>query len=216
MAGCDHRGCLGWTGHRDRLPTIATGVTVVRTVVSLVLVVTAVVERSWPLLLAGLAVYWVGDVLDGAVARRTGTETRTGALLDVLCDRVGCGTFYLGFLVFEPAMAVPVSIFLLQFMVLDAYLSLAFLRWPLHSGDYFYRVDRPIWLLNWSKPAKAVNSGGLALTMLVWGSVPAATVLVLAVTVVKTWSVVRLERLPRPDATMMLTGCTDPMTAVAR
>ena len=44
-------------------------------------------------------------------------------------------------------------------MVIDGFLSLAFLAWPITSPNYFYVVDRRLWLLNWSHPGKAVNSG---------------------------------------------------------
>ncbi len=66
-------------------------------------------------------------------------------------------------------MAIPVSVYLFEFMVVDAYLSLAFLAWPVRSPNYFYVVDRPIWLWNWSKPGKALNSGLFAVLLLLTG-----------------------------------------------
>ena len=153
----------------ERLLTGATVITAVRTVVSLALSVAAVLDESKTLLVAGLAVYWVGDMADGAWARVRNCETRTGAVVDLLCDRLNCAAFYLGLVWLEPVMALPVSVYLLEFMVVDAFLSLAFLAWPLRSPNYFYAVDRRIWLWNWSKPAKAANSALFAVLLLVTG-----------------------------------------------
>ena len=153
----------------ERLLTGATVITAVRTVVSLALSVAAVLDESKTLLVAGLAVYWVGDMADGAWARVRDCETRTGAVVDLLCDRLNCAAFYLGLVWLEPVMALPVSVYLLEFMVVDAFLSLAFLAWPLRSPNYFYAVDRRIWLWNWSKPAKAANSALFAVLLLVTG-----------------------------------------------
>lgn len=153
----------------ERLATSATAITAVRTVASLVLCLAAVRDQSLTLLVVGLAVYWIGDMLDGAVARWRDCETRIGAVVDMLCDRLNCAGFYLGLAWLEPIMALPVGVYLFNFMVVDAFLSLAFLAWPIRSPNYFYVVDRRIWLWNWSKPGKAVNSGLFAVLLLVTG-----------------------------------------------
>lgn len=59
---------------------------------------------------------------------------------------------------FDPGLAPAIIIYLAEFMVIDCFLSLAFLAWPVRSPNYFFVIDRKIWLWNWSKPAKAVNS----------------------------------------------------------
>ena len=64
---------------------------------------------------------------------------------------------------------MPVFIYLAEFMVVDCFLSLAFLAWPVRSPNYFYVIDRPLWLWNWSKPGKAVNSSLFAVLLLVTG-----------------------------------------------
>jgi CDP-diacylglycerol--glycerol-3-phosphate 3-phosphatidyltransferase len=160
----------------ERLWTPATMVTGVRTVAALVLCLLAAQRASLALLVAGLAVYWIGDMLDGAVARALGCETRTGAVLDLLCDRLNCAAFYLGLAWLRPEVAWPVAIYLVEFLVVDAFLSLAFLAWSVRSPNYFYVVDRRIWLWNWSKPGKAVNSALFAVLLLVvpWPWVGAA------------------------------------------
>ncbi|MDT0201044.1 CDP-alcohol phosphatidyltransferase family protein [Nocardioides sp. AE5] len=153
----------------ERLFTSATVLTFIRTIASLVLCLLAVREESLTLLVVGLATYWIGDTLDGEIARWRDCETRTGAVMDMLCDRINCAAFYIGFAWLEPIMAIPVGIYLFEFMVIDFFLSLAFLAWPIRSPNYFYVVDRRIWLWNWSRPGKALNSGLFAVMLLVTG-----------------------------------------------
>jgi CDP-diacylglycerol--glycerol-3-phosphate 3-phosphatidyltransferase len=88
-------------------------------------------------------------------------------------------------------------------MVVDTFLSIAFLAWPIRSPNYFYVVDRTIWLWNWSKPAKAVNSALFAVLLLVTGWVWLGLAIATALLALKCWSVVRLLRigLPVPSAT---------------
>ncbi len=150
-AGCGHHGCLALD--REPLATPANLVTAVRTLGALLLAVLALRAQSQSLLLASLAVYWVGDIADGTVARLTGTETRVGALFDILCDRLNSTVFYVGWVVLHPDDVVPVAIFLAQFVVVDAFLSMAFLAWPLRSPNYFVLVDPSVFALIWSKPA---------------------------------------------------------------
>lgn len=159
----------------ERLLTSATVITFVRTLVTLVLSLWGAYEESLPLLVAGLVVYWVGDSLDGEWARRFDCETRIGAVVDMMCDRLSCACFYLGFLWQLPdgaqtlEMAAPVGIYLFEFMVIDMFLSLAFLAWPIRSPNYFHVVDRRIYLWNWSRVGKAANSGLFAILLLLTG-----------------------------------------------
>ena len=106
---------------------------------------------------------------DGAYARRFDCETRIGGVLDMLCDRLNCAAFYLGFASLQHEMILPVAVYLFEFLVVDFFLSLAFLAWPLRSPNYFYVVDERIYRWNWSKPAKAVNSSLFAVLLLVTG-----------------------------------------------
>lgn len=195
-AACGHHGCLALD--REPYATPANLVTVVRTLGALLLAVLALRAQSQPLLLASLATYWVGDVLDGAVARWTDTETRIGALFDILADRLNATVFYVGWAVLHPSDVVPVAVFLVQFVVVDAFLSTAFLAWPLRSPNYFYLVEPRVFALNWSRPGKAVNSGALALLLVLTDSFWLPTLLVVAVLLVKCWSVVLVSRLPSP------------------
>src|SRR5919107_4092991 len=121
-----------WTDvDAERVGTPATVVTFVRTVVAVALAGVAAHEESLTLLIAALVVYWVGDMLDGGVARWLGCETRAGAALDILCDRFCAAAFYVGLMWLEPEFAPAILVYLAEFMVVDCFLSLAFLAWPI-------------------------------------------------------------------------------------
>jgi CDP-diacylglycerol--glycerol-3-phosphate 3-phosphatidyltransferase len=191
-----------WTHpEQERIGTSATVITFVRTVASVVLAGLAARDQSITLLVVALVVYWAGDSLDGFVARIRGCETRMGAVLDILCDRVCAASFYLGLVWLHPDYAVPVFIYLGEFMVVDCFLSLAFLAWPVRSPNYFYVIDRPLWLWNWSKPGKAVNSSLFAVLLLVTGWVWPAAAIATALLVMKSLSLVRLGRIGLPVPT---------------
>ena len=182
----------------ERLGTAANVVTLVRTAAAVVLAGLAVQAGSLTLLVASLAVYWVGDVLDGAVARLTAGETRIGAVLDILSDRLCAAAFYLGLAWLSPHLVWPVLVYLAEFMVVDAFLSLAFLAWPIRSPNYFHVVDRPLWLWNWSKPGKAANSAIFAVLLLVTGSTVVGLLVATALLVLKSVSLARLVRIGLP------------------
>ena len=182
----------------ERFGTSATVVTAVRTVAAVALAALAADRGSLPLLVASLVVYWVGDSLDGFVARVRGCETRIGAVLDILCDRFCSASFYLGLVWLHSEFAVPVFLYLAEFMVLDCLLSLAFLAWPVRSPNYFYVIDRPLWLWNWSKPGKAMNSSLFAVLLLVTGWVWLAAVIACGLLVLKGASLARLARIGLP------------------
>ncbi len=183
---------------REKVGTSATVITGVRTVASVVLAGVAAADESLPLLVAALAVYWLGDMLDGYVARVRGCETRIGAVLDILSDRFCAASFYLGLMWLHHGFAVPVLLYLAEFMVVDCFLSLAFLAWPIRSPNYFYVVDRPLWLWNWSKPGKAVNSSLFAVLLLVTGWVWLGAAIAAGLLVLKCTSLVRLARIGLP------------------
>jgi CDP-diacylglycerol---glycerol-3-phosphate 3-phosphatidyltransferase len=188
-----------WTDPaQERVGTSATVITFVRTVASVVLAGLAAREESLPLLVAALVVYWAGDSLDGLVARIRGCETRIGAVLDILCDRFCAASFYLGLVWLHHDYALPVFIYLAEFMVVDCFLSLAFLAWPVRSPNYFYVIDRPLWLWNWSKPGKAVNSSLFAVLLLVTHLAWLGVVVATALLVIKVASLVRLGRIGLP------------------
>lgn len=192
--GADREGWAGTVRTTERLDTVANGVTLVRTVVSVVLAVFALVEASVPLLIAAYAVYWVGDMADGWSARALDQETRLGAVFDIISDRACTILCAAAFIRIEPEVAVPIAVFLVQFAVLDTMLTLGFLYWPVKGPNDMHQVDRTIYRWNWSPPAKAVNTSVVVLLCLVGWPVP-ATVVAAAVGVLKVWSLVRMRGL---------------------
>ncbi|CAM3802194.1 CDP-alcohol phosphatidyltransferase family protein [Nocardioides zeicaulis] len=182
----------------ERLLTGATVITAVRTVASVVLAALAAHEQSLPLLVAALVVYWVGDMADGAYARLRDCETRIGAVLDIMCDRMNAAAFYIGLAWLQPDLSPAIFVYLAEFMVIDCFLSIAFLAWPVRSPNYFFVIDRPIWLWNWSKPAKAVNSALFAVLLLVTGWMWVGLVIASALLVLKCVSLHRLVRIGIP------------------
>ncbi len=175
----------------SRIATVPNIVTVVRTVAAVALGIVALLQRSPELLVGAYATYWFGDMLDGWSARRLGQETRIGAVLDILSDRACTAVLAGAFLVLRPDAALPMAVFLLQFMVLDCVLSLAFLGWPIKSPNDFHLVDRLVYRLNWSPPAKALNTSAVVLAMLL-GWVAVALIIGVGLCVLKAWSARRV------------------------
>ena len=152
------------------------------------------------LLLVGLGIYWAGDTLDGWLARRLDQETRIGAVADILCDRLSAAPFYVGLVWLDSTLAVPVGVYLAEFLVVDLLLSLAFRAWPLVSPNYFYLVDHRIWALNWSPLGKTINSSAFVAILLLTENAVLATSFALALLTMKCFSMARLLHLGLPHA----------------
>jgi len=178
----------------ESIATWANAVTLVRTSIAVPLGVYALVEASTVLLVVAYGSYWLGDMLDGYLARRLDQETRIGATLDIISDRACSAVLVCGLAVIHPNMWPALALFLLQFMVLDCVLSLAFLRWDLVSPNYFYRVDVTVWRFNWSQPAKTVNTVAVVIAVLS-GLMPVAMVVALGQLTLKLWSTHRVLKL---------------------
>jgi CDP-diacylglycerol--glycerol-3-phosphate 3-phosphatidyltransferase len=185
-------------GMEENLGTAANVVTLTRLVVATALFAASAYLRNPLLNLAGLAVYWLGDVADGFLARRLNQETLFGAQLDILADRMSVAFFYLNYLVLYPHLAPVIVLFLVQFMVVDHYLSNQYLRWPIMSPNYFYRVDHRIWALNWSKLGKACNTGLVTLLLLLTKSNAIVLPVVIVLLAIKLYSSLRILRLHEP------------------
>jgi CDP-diacylglycerol--glycerol-3-phosphate 3-phosphatidyltransferase len=195
---CGVRGC-GCEDPRQLLNG-ANALTVVRTLASLALVVTAAVQHSWPWLVAAYLTYWIGDSADGNLARWRGQETRFGAVFDVVCDRINCVSCALVLLMFIDA-PWPVAVFLFQFVVVDLPLTLLPMRWPVLSPNYFHLIDRLAYTLNWHVVAKVTNTT-LLVTLLVF--VPDQRMALGAASIVlgiKVYSLARVLRLGTPKDT---------------
>jgi CDP-diacylglycerol--glycerol-3-phosphate 3-phosphatidyltransferase len=183
---------------RERIGTPATIVTFIRTAASITLAAYAASQGSKTLLVVALLVHWVGDSLDGQIARMFDCETRTGAVLDILSDRLCAAAFYIGLAWLDPHLAPAIFVYLAEFMVVDGFLSICFLAWPITSPNYFYVIDRRLWLLNWSHPGKALNSGLFAILLLVTGWMWVGLAIALVLLAHKSISLVRLMKLGMP------------------
>jgi CDP-diacylglycerol---glycerol-3-phosphate 3-phosphatidyltransferase len=199
---CGHRGCTAALG--EQWATGPNVVTAIRTIATVAAWTVAVTTGSSVWLLAALLCYWIGDIADGMLARLTYRETRTGAMLDILADRLSVCLVVVTYVTTHPPAALPAAVFLGQFVVLDAYLTLAFARWSLLSPNYFGLVDATVYRLNWSPPAKVTNTSAVVLVWLATRSLMATTALAAVVLAMKSFSALRMARLPVPR---MLSGC---------
>lgn len=178
-------------GRIDTWPNL---VTLLRTTAAVVLGGWAIASLDLRVSVMAYATYWLGDMLDGWLARRLDQETRLGAVLDIVSDRVCTALLCAGLLVHLPRAWVLAVAFLLSFAVLDMMLSLAFLCWPILGPNDFHLVDVVVWRLNWSPIAKAVNTAGVVVAItLGWYAV--GLVVVLAIGAVKVWSAARVLRM---------------------
>jgi CDP-diacylglycerol--glycerol-3-phosphate 3-phosphatidyltransferase len=178
-------------GRIDTWPNL---VTLLRTVAAVVLGGWAIASHDLRVSAIAYAAYWVGDILDGWLARRLDQETRLGAVLDIISDRACTALLCAGLLVHLPDAWMLAVAFLLSFAVLDTMLSLAFLCWPILGPNDFHLVDHTVWRLNWSPLAKAANTAGVVVAIAL-GWYLAGLAVVLMVGAVKFWSAVRVLRM---------------------
>lgn len=189
----------GWKlPKRETLLTPASAVTFVRTIAAVVIAIIAVIQQDQLLLFVALACYWVGDIADGIVARTFKHEMRSGALLDIVADRLCVAVIYLGYGTMNPDMLWAIGLYLIEFMFIDGFLSLAFLFWPLLSPNYFYLVDKRIFDLNWSPLGKVVNSSFFLLATVLIGWLWLSIAIVMVVTAIKIYSLRRLYQIGIP------------------
>lgn len=183
----------------ESVRTWPNAVTLTRSLVGLAFFTLASLEHSLLWNLAGLAVYWCLDCLDGFLARSLHQETRLGAQFDILADRFLIAFFYLNYLALHREATVVIALYLFEFMILDNYLSNQFMRWRILSPNYFYVIDRTIWRLNWSPPGKFLNSGVITILLLGTGSIWPVVPVLVALYGIKLYSAVRMHSLPAPE-----------------
>lgn len=141
-------------------------ITLIRLVLSLGFFITALRTGQELYNFIGLGVHWLGDVLDGFYARRFKQETVLGAEIDIIADRVEILFFYLIFLTFHPGLYLAVVIYVLDFAFVDFYLSYQFQKYDIISPNYFYKVDRTVYRLNYSPGGKFINSTVVTLILI--------------------------------------------------
>jgi CDP-diacylglycerol--glycerol-3-phosphate 3-phosphatidyltransferase len=133
-------------------------ITLVRLTASLVFFVLAAVKNRELYNYIGAVVHYLGDFSDGFYSRVFKQETILGAEIDIIADRVEALFFFINFLHFHPGLAVPILVYLVDFAFLDFYLSYQFIKYDIISINYFYRVDRRVYGLNFSPAGKLINS----------------------------------------------------------
>lgn len=203
---CTHLECVA--NKPDSWITWPNMLTLVRTLATVILVSLGVWEHSELLLFVGLGAYWLGDMADGALARLIDQETRTGAMFDILSDRLCVAMFYVSYAGFHHDMILPIGIFLFNFMLVDNQLSLVYTKWPIMSPNYFYVVDKKIYKLNWSPLAKSTNTSLFLITVVLTHWWWLASLIALFFLGVKLYSSLLLTRVDKPQA---LSGCARSM-----
>ncbi len=160
-------------------------ITIIRLLASLAFFVLAVVRQRELYNFIGLAIHWTGDVLDGWCARTFKQETILGAEVDIIADRVEIFFFFVNFVHFHPGLWLPVLVYALDFAFVDYYLSYQFVKFDIISVNYFYRVEPLVYRLNFSPPAKFINSTCVLLILIfapkLWGAALAIAVILIGV-----------------------------------
>jgi len=141
-------------------------ITLMRLLGSLIFFSLAIIKKNPTYNFIGLGVHWFGDVLDGLCARRCKQETILGAEIDIVADRIETLFFYVNFLHFHPNLIIPAAIYILDFAFVDFYLSYQFLKYDIISPNYFYKVDKTVYVLNYSPVAKFCNSTVVTLILI--------------------------------------------------
>lgn len=178
----------------ESLITYASAVTGIRLIITLYFVVDAMQTLRLEPIVYALMAYWMGDVLDGMVARATNRETQLGAIFDIAADRLSVVTIYMLFALYLPALRLPIIIFLVAFVIVDTILSMSFLKFNLLSINYFYLVDKKLYDLNWSMPAKAATTSIFMIVALLAQNVVLSLIVAVAVLGLKVYSLQRLQQ----------------------
>ncbi len=146
--------------------------TLLRLAFSLFFFTLAILKSNETYNFIGLAVHLIGDYLDGLCARKLKQETILGAEIDVIADRVEALFFYVNFLSFRPFMFMPVVIYMIDYAFVDFYLSYQFIKYDIISPNYFYKVDKTVYLLNYSPVGKFCNSTIVVLMLIFLPKLP--------------------------------------------
>lgn len=175
-------------------------ITLIRLGLSLSFFVLAVLKGEETYNFIGLGIHWLGDVLDGMYARKFKQETIMGAEIDIIADRVEILFFYLIFLSFHPQLYLPAVVYILDFAFVDFYLSYQFLKFDLISPNYFFKIDRKVYQLNYSPAGKFCNSTVVTLILIalprLWWL---ATICAAGLVGIKIYSFIRLNKKLSPD-----------------
>jgi CDP-diacylglycerol--glycerol-3-phosphate 3-phosphatidyltransferase len=172
--------------------------TLIRLVLSLAFFILAILKQSFTFNFIGFLIHWIGDFIDGFYARKFKQETILGGEIDIIADRLEIIFFYVVFLHFRPYLFLPAALYLIDYAFVDFYLSYQFVKYDIISPNYFYKVDKRIYLLNYSPGGKFSNSSVVTLALIF---LPQLSVLVsiyaTMLIIVKSYSVYRLYNLQK-------------------
>ena len=169
--------------------------TLLRLFLSLTFFILAIKETNPTYNFIGLGIHWVGDVLDGIFARKFRQETILGAEIDIISDRLAITFFYINYLFFHPQLFLAVVIYLINYAFVDYYLSYQFLKYDIISPNYFYKVDKTVYVLNFSPLGKFCNSTVVTLILIFLPQLQIIAILFSCILIgVKTFSVHLLKK----------------------
>lgn len=173
-------------------------ITLLRLVLSLSFFTLAILKQNHNYNYIGFLIHWIVDFIDGFVARKFKQETILGAELDIIADRVEIIFFYVNFLYFRPFLYLPVVLYLIDYAFVDFYLSYQFIKYDIISPNYFDKVHRTVYLLNYSPGGKFSNSSVVTLLLIFLPQLQYLVVVIaLGLICVKTYSVFLLTRIEK-------------------
>ncbi|MBN1893973.1 CDP-alcohol phosphatidyltransferase family protein [bacterium] len=178
--------------------SIANFITIIRLIVSLSFFALAVVRDNPTYNYIGFFFHWLVDFLDGLCARKLKQETILGAEMDIIVDRVEILFFFVNLFHFKPELVPAGTLYLIDYAFVDFYLSFQFNKYGIISPNYFNKVDRTIYFLNYSPVGKFCNSSVPTLMLIFLpGLHPIAGFLACILIGVKVFSVIRLWKIPQ-------------------
>ncbi|MCD6165771.1 CDP-alcohol phosphatidyltransferase family protein [bacterium] len=170
-------------------------ITVLRLSCSLVFFVLAITQMNPTYNFIGFGIHWLGDFIDGFYARKFKQETILGAEIDIIADRVEILFFYVNFLYFRPYLFLPVVLYLIDYTFIDFYLSYQFIKYDIISPNYFYKVDKLVYLLNYSPGGKFCNSSIVTLLLIFLPQIQIVATIIAAILIgVKLFSIYLLNK----------------------
>ncbi len=182
--------------HPKSVFSIPNIITLLRFALSLTFFILAIYKMDITYNYVGLTIHWLGDVADGWYARFFKQETIVGAEMDLIAVRVEILFFFVIFLVFNPQLYLPVTIYIFNFAFLDFFLGYQFNKFNIISINYFYKIDPVVHKWNFSNLAKLFNSTVVIFLLILLPKLWLLTI-VLAVSLVgiKSYSIYRILKL---------------------
>ncbi|HRD01709.1 MAG TPA: CDP-alcohol phosphatidyltransferase family protein [Candidatus Saccharicenans sp.] len=179
----------------ESLASGANLITLLRLVTSLIFFCLAAIYHLELYNYLGLGIHWLGDWLDGFWARTFQQRTIIGAEIDIIADRIESLFFFINFIFFHPGLALPVTLYIMNFAFVDFYLSYQFIKFDIISIDFFYLVDQKVYRLNFSQSGKFINSTVIPLLLILLpGWWPVTLILTAGLMGVKLYSIFLLRK----------------------